>query len=111
MRTLVITPVDSPSPVAFENVYEEGDRWEKVVGCEGCPNIDKCCGNCPLLVPGKGCLLHLEAPRSSRKPFRCVAWPTPKDNLSWCQQEWRCVRGSHAGEARRVREPADVFYD
>jgi len=43
-----VIPVDDPSPVAFEDVYDDGDRWEKLVGCEGCPEIDRCCGNCPL---------------------------------------------------------------
>lgn len=105
----VVMMVDSPSPIAFLDVYEDGDKWVKVVGCEGCEEIGRCCGSCPLLVPGKGCLLHLEAPTASRKPYHCIVRPAPDTNWKWCQQEWLCVRGEHKGQIRRIREPADVF--
>jgi len=104
-----VMPVDSPSPVAFEDVYEQKDRWEVLVGCEGCEAIDRCCKDCPFLIPGRGCMLHLQ--RHSNKPFRCIVSPAPNQAKSYCQQEWLCVKGSHKGKIRRIREPGDVFHD
>ena len=33
----VICSLDDPTPVAYANVYENGDIWVKIQGCEACP--------------------------------------------------------------------------
>lgn len=116
-QTLVIIPIDNPEPVAFEGVYEPKDRWEKLVGCEGCETAARCCGwregveGCPLLVPGRGCLLHLQTRSRSQKPLNCIVNPLPSQAKSHCQQEWLCTRGTHKGKIRCIRKPGNVFDD
>lgn len=103
----VVCAVDDPTPIAYLNVYEEGDIWVKVQGCEACPeeNRKKCCGNCPMWGNG-GCFWHLGVNRrGSSKPWTCVVKPCPDTSWEWCSLEFRCVRGSRKGQIRRVREP------
>lgn len=100
-KKCVIIPVDEPSPVAYLNVYEEGDIWVKIKGCEGCKNIKKCCGNCPLLTPN-GCFLHLQG--KNMKPYNCIVNPTLDMAHGWCQLEFKCVKGSNKGKIRRIRD-------
>jgi len=105
-RPLALIPQqDDPSPAAFTSVYEQGDVWVKIRGCEDCPPevLAKCCGNCPL-ASSAGCLLHLLNKRTSQKPYNCVVKPTPEKTLSYCVQEFQCVRGTYEGRIRRVRD-------
>ena len=100
-KKCVVIPIDEPSPIAYMNVYEEGDIWVKKKGCEGCKNIEKCCGNCPLLTKD-GCLLHLQS--GKMKPYKCIVYPTPDMAHSWCQIEFECVKGSNKGKLRRLKD-------
>ncbi len=105
-RPMAIIPQnDDPSPIAFTSVYEPGDVWVKIRGCEDCPveSVAKCCGDCPLASPA-GCFLHLSNKRTSQKPYNCVVMPTPEKAISYCVQEFRCIRGTHEGRVRRVRD-------
>ena len=108
MKTLAIVDIYDPIVVGYENLYEEGDRWEKIKGCDGCENIKQCCGNCQLLFE-KGCLLHVEPRVFSTKPLKCIIYPLPIVTHSWCQLEFKCVKGSMKGKIRRVRDPRDTF--
>ena len=103
----VVCSVKEPVPLAYGNVYEEGDLWVKIKGCEDCSweNRQKCCGNCPLLT-GKGCIPHLEG---NKKPFSCVIIPPPDKNHGWCSLEFKCVQGTREGQIRKIREPGNVF--
>ena len=107
----MLIPLNDPTPKAFFNIYEIGDIWVKTIGCEGCLSEDmaKCCGKCPMLI-SKGCIFHLEAKRGSRKPFYCLSSPTPDTCKSWCQQEFKCVKGSYEGKIRKIREAKNIFH-
>lgn len=111
-RKVALCPLDDPSPVAYFNVYEVGDIWVKIKGCEDCPLEDrrKCCGNCPMFSE-LGCYWHLESGNRSSKPYNCIVDPTPDKGASYCQLEFKCVAGSKAGKIRKVREPGNVFGD
>lgn len=97
----VLCFVDSPVPLAYFNVYEEGDIWVKIKGCEGCINTSRCCGKCPMLSE-KGCFLHLD--NMLNKPYRCVVKPEPQVCIIWCQLEFQCVKGPKKGVIRRVSD-------
>lgn len=99
--------MDDPSPVGFMNVYEEGDLWMKVQGCEGCPT--PCCGQCAMLFEKK-CLLHL-FDKGSKKPFNCVVKPSPVKHNSDCQLVFECVQGKSKGKFRWKCDPQMVFRD
>ena len=105
-ETLVLCKVNEPIPVAYFNVYEVGDIWIKIKGCESCSEEGKerCCRGCAMQTP-KGCLLHLTRPAKSEKPYRCVIHPMPNKVISWCALEFKCVQGKHKGRIRKVREP------
>jgi len=104
----VVIPLDDPSPIAYLNVYEEGDVWIKIKGCEACLLETRkiCCGNCPMFT-SKGCFLHLDP--GSNKPFHCVAMLYPNTYISYCSLEFKCVEGSKAGQVRRIKDTGDVF--
>jgi len=99
-----------PTPVAYLNIYEEGDIWVKVNSCEECPleNRKRCCGNCPMFS-GVGCYWHLERKRRSSKPYVCVVHPYPDSRRPYCHLEFRCIRGSREGQIRRARDDMNVF--
>lgn len=99
--------LDDPTPVAYLNIYEEGDVWVKINNCEGCSRRG-CCGDCPMLS-SIGCYWHLENPGRSHKPYVCVVYPYPDTRKPYCQLEFRCVQGSREGYIRRVRENRNVF--
>ena len=109
-KIVVLCALDDPTPIAYMNLYEEGDIWIKIRGCEGCPNTDKCCGNCPLKVE-KGCVFHIEAREYSRKPFNCIVHPKPTIHQSFCQLEFRCIKGSKKDKVRKVCNPGGTFDD
>ena len=104
-KILALVPLDRPSPVGFMNVFDEDDIWIKIRGCEDCPSKKICCGTCPMLND-KGCFLHLD--KSQSKPFRCIINPNPRNNLSWCQQEFQCVQGEMLGQIRKIKEPLNA---
>jgi hypothetical protein len=85
----IIHPRDAVA-LAFENVYELGDRWEKRVGCEGC--VTNCCNNCPAKLADNSCQIHRMNPEN--KELRCIVWPRPSLAFPGCQQVFECVRGS-----------------
>ena len=111
---LVVCTVESPTPVAFINVYETGDMWVKIKGCMDCPEERraKCCGNCYWLVKGGYCHWqqgHLK--RHSSKPWWCVIAPTPDDHKTDCVLEFQCTAGSKKGMIRRVQDKRGVFVE
>ena len=112
-KICAIIPVDDPSPIAFINVFEEGDYWEKIKGCEECPEENKarCCGNCYWFMKGGHCHWqcgHLQT--HSSKPFHCITKPIPSDYKHICVLEFKCIKGSKEGKIRRVRDKKDVFH-
>lgn len=111
-KMAAICELYDPTPIAFVNVYEDGDRWEKVVGCEACDESRRklCCGNCPMLTPDGMCFWHLESGRSS-KPFHCVVWPTPDQCKRGCNIIYECTEGSiyFKGKRRHLTDTRDVF--
>jgi len=108
-KNLVVCQVDEPSPIAYLNVYEQGDAWIKTKGCEDCSleNRKLCCGSCPMFTD-KGCFFHLE--QTNSKPFRCVVIPAPNDCLKWCALEFKCIKGNNEGKIRKVKEPGNIFH-
>lgn len=109
-RKSVVCPMDDPTPIAYLNVYEEGDVWAKIKGCEECPaeNRAKCCGTCPMFSL-QGCYWHLENQARSSKPWNCVVRPSPDVCWSWCSSEFECTQGSRKGQVRKVCEPGNTF--
>lgn len=107
----VICSMDDPSVLAYTSLYEDGDVWIKIRGCEDCPveSQKKCCGQCPLLSD-MGCYLHLMRPNSStQKPFGCIAHPNPVYARSYCMLEFECVKGGNFGKIRRARDKNGVL--
>ena len=111
MKTKVICNVDEPTPIAYEDLYDEGDRWIKIQGCEACPLESrlKCCGECGMLWKKEGkCAWHLED--DSKKPFHCVATPVPTEARSFCKLEYKCIKGPKTGWIRRLCDPGNFFH-
>lgn len=105
-KKTVVCSMDSPEALAYTSLYEEGDVWVKIKGCEGCPEESqkKCCGACPM-VSEMGCYFHLMKPNNStQKPFGCIAHPHPIGARSYCQLEFKCVKGRNLGKVRCVRD-------
>ena len=106
-----VIPLNDPSPVAFVSVFEPGDIWIKVVGCETCrlENRKKCCGECPQIDINRNCALHSGLTLETVKPLRCVVFPAPNETYDWCVQEFVCVKGTNKGKIKRtsVRELID----
>lgn len=115
MDTEVIINIKTASIVAVLNAWEDGDRWDKIVGCESCPTEHrvKCCGgNCHLLEKKDAtCRLQNESivrGSISGKSLFCITHPlpSPTDRFSPCPQEFKCVKGSEKilGKIRRVKD-------
>ena len=47
-----ILPVGSEEVTGYRNVYEDGDEWTKIHGCEGCGRADLCCKGCRIFADG-----------------------------------------------------------
>ena len=104
----IIDPVNA-TVLGFRSVYEEGDEWKKVVGCEGCET--RCCTNCPALTPSNKCSIHMDGP--TQKRLQCIVWPRPSLSFPGCQQMFECVAGSKSilGKFRRVGDAQVRFRD
>lgn len=112
-ETLVLCSLNNATVAAFFNVYEPGDIWLKTKGCDGCPieSRQRCCGKCAFLME-RGCAWHYEKGDNTKaKPFVCVVRPTPEPAISFCQQEYLCVKGTNQGKTRRVRDQRDRLSD
>lgn len=108
-QIVAILPLDNPSPVAFANVYEPGDLWIKVQGCEVCER--GCCGNCGLFLKDTcQCSVHI-IDKGSNKPFHCVVSPSPISRNSICKLVFRCVSGTNCGKFRWKCDDRDVLRD
>jgi len=109
-RMCAVIPWNSPSPIAFINVFEPGDIWIKINSCEGCKEIEKCCGDCPILS-SNGCAFHTSKRNrySTNKPYQCVVKPTPDQGHSYCQLEFECIKGSKKGKIRRMSDSLDII--
>jgi hypothetical protein len=101
----VICEIDNPTPIGFINVFESGDVWKKIRGCESCPDERrrKCCGRCALRI-GADCRFNIEEIGHSKKPFYCVWWPPPNEIKTNCYLEFKCIAGSKIGKTLRVRD-------
>lgn len=96
---------DNMSPVGYRNVYELGDEWTKIHGCEGCEIQDRCCGNCPH-NKGQGCPLHA----TGNKPLDpCIEFPTPNTCKPNCLLVFECVKGTNVGKFRHLTDRDKPF--
>lgn len=110
-KQTVICSMEEPFAIAYTSLYEEGDIWVKIQGCEVCSweSQQLCCGKCPLLSEA-GCYLHLLKPNNStNKPFGCIAHPHPAYCRSYCMLEFKCVKGSNKDKIRCVRDRRGVL--
>lgn len=107
-KKMVIIPLDDPIPYAYTSLYEQGDIWIRIKGCEDCSteNRKRCCGDCPMLTE-LGCQLHLE--KGNKKPLHCIITPIPTQAKSYCKLEFKCVVGSNEGKIRRVCDKNGVI--
>jgi hypothetical protein len=104
--------VNDPSPMAWQHVYTDGDRLEKIQGCEACKK--HCCGTCALIVEGGKCRLHLDGPDGScgqAKPWACCVKPPPDGQMSYCALVWKITAGPDRGRYRRKADPAGLIVD
>jgi hypothetical protein len=109
-KTLILCLKDDPVSLIYINVYEEGDVWIKIKGCETCSweKRKMCCGTCPMNTK-KGCFFHLDKRSNLNKPYHCVVNPTPIDCQGYCEQEFKCIKGFHTGKTRKISLPGDKF--
>lgn len=98
----VICKYDSPEPIAYLNVFEEGDVWIKIKGCENCKNKSRCCSGCPLLI-NEQCTYQLgNNAIQSKKPYHCVVAPSPRDTYDWCNLEFKCTYGTNINKIKKI---------
>jgi hypothetical protein len=111
---LALVDIAEATPVAFINVYEQGDIWMKVQGCEACQQEapSRCCGKCPFAM-NEGCAWHFQKTGIvPAKPLNCVILPLIlKKQKVGCNLIYRCVAGKHKGKLRRVQDHAGEFVD
>jgi hypothetical protein len=92
-----IVKVTEPEIVGFANVYEPGDVWQKVRGCDGCSPT--CCPpGCKFLIDNK-CVIHCHD-HGTLKPFGCLVPPSPRGQDSNCRLVFEALAGSHVGKFR-----------
>ena len=105
-----IVSLEEATPIAFLDVYEKGDYWVKVQGCEKCSltRRKRCCGKCPMQTHDGKCSWQVGDGRSS-KPFFCVIWPTPDQCKVGCAIVYKCEDGLHKGKFRHVNDRRDIF--
>lgn len=114
MSMQVIIDIQKASPIAFLNVYEDGDRWEKIKGCEDCPieNRERCCGNCHWLEKGATCRWqNVGGDGVSHKSLFCITHPLPGPDkmFSPCVIQYKCVKGKYIGKIRRISDKRGIF--
>jgi len=104
-KQLVICDYKEPTSYVYLNVFQKGDVWLKIKGCEGCSWEDrkKCCGKCPMNTE-KGCFFHLDS-GTSNKPQSCVVRPNPNASISSCQLEFKCIKGINDGKIIKINTP------
>lgn len=105
-RPGVFIPLNEPIPLAYTSLYEDGDIWVRIQGCEACANYKRCCGDCPMITDA-GCFFHLEG--KNKKPLHCIITPIPTQAKSYCALEFECIKGSNKGKVRRVRDKNGVL--
>lgn len=107
----VVIDIDTASPVAFRDLYEDGDEWIKIKGCNNCPKEQRihCCGNCPCIIPDGNCYWQVNGERVTRKSLYCIITPLPIKMNTRCCIEYKCIKGSKRGKIRRVKDKLDVF--
>jgi hypothetical protein len=105
-----IVSIKDATPLAYINVYDQGDLWLKVRGCSECSltRRKRCCGNCPSLTHEGDCNWQ-KYDKVSRKPFYCVVLPTPERCSPDCALVFSCVKGKMKGAVRRVTDMREVF--
>ena len=105
-----IIDIDSQSSIGFRNVYEDGDEWIKIRGCDSCPEETrkKCCIKCPSLSGDGLCLEHYN---QKGKPLYCVTNPTIKMCVKHCSLTYMCTKGSNLGKIRRVKDNINVLVE
>ena len=114
METTIEIALSDPTPLAFRNVYADGDQWDKIKGCESCPDEWRavCCGNCHFLEKGGKCHWHNTGSVSlSNKPFYCIIKPLLNDRRKNCAIVYKCVEGEHKGKFRYLVDKRGVFRD
>ena len=106
---LALISLKRPSElVGYMNVYDYGDIWEKIKGCDGCEN--NCCKNCPIYMEDLGCRLHI-LNMGQDKPVHCVIQPSPLKHRADCLLEYKCTKGIHIGRIRKQSDPKNVLRD
>lgn len=96
----VVLDIKIPVVKYFENVFEEEDRWEQIVGCEACEEKGNCCGRCKMKLPSGDCRLHIED--CGQKPLGCIVTPDPTIRMSRCAVQFKSIKGSRRGEVIKV---------
>ncbi|HUS88887.1 MAG TPA: hypothetical protein VMW91_05870 [Desulfosporosinus sp.] len=101
-----VIDMDNQSAVGYIDVYEDGDEWKKIQGCEVCPleTKKKCCHDCYSSLPNGDCEVHEKG-----KPFNCIVAPSIKMCITHCSLEYQCVKGTNIGKIRRVKDLLNVF--
>jgi len=107
-KLLMVLEYDRPIVVGAMNLYDPGDVWVKISGCESCGGMSVCCGKCPFLMEDRRCLWHVEG-RRSRKPFNCCVDPHPRHACSYCNLAYECIQGPKKGKRRYVCDPRDIL--
>lgn len=119
-RVLAVTPVDDPSPVAYMNLYDPGDTWVKIQGCEACEpeRAARCCGvrpnptddynGCPFRGEF-GCALHYERGPWKSKPYHCAVLPLPTTTKGKCALVYECTEGPNRGKKRHLVDVEGVL--
>jgi hypothetical protein len=102
--TVALVSCEKPETVGFMNVYDTGDVWVKVRGCEVCSQ--HCCGKCPLQFEGK-CRVHQTDPQN--KPYVCVVQPLPNVQRLNCALVWKCFSGILEGRHRWACDPQNIY--
>lgn len=106
---LALIKIDRPSELwGYTNIYEEGDIWQKIRGCEDCKN--NCCKRCPVYVEGLGCRLHI-LNNGQDKPVHCVVHPSPLKHRPDCHLQYKCIKGKYKGMIRKQSEQRNVLID
>ena len=102
----VLCEIDTATPISYYDVFEPGDIWLKIVGCDNCSNENrkKCCKDCQEYTD-IGCGHHSNN-NGQEKPFVCVVAPTPKSRIPYCQIKFECVKGKDKGNIIKMNREA-----